>query len=85
MSKELVEEARGRPPKEKAVIEEAMKLFSDKKKEKTNLEEYQNRIEHCKNRIDEIDKKVDLLKKKEYKIEPSDYRKGDFNIIYPEK
>ncbi len=86
MTKELVEEATGRPPKEQEVIKEAKKVIERIASSKRTIEEYRNRKENEEITLRSYERQLELLKQGKYKFQECEryYSKTGFTIEYPE-
>ena len=84
MTKELVQETIGRPPEERAVIEEAENLLDSILSAKSSLEYHKKKQIEEQENISKFEKKIELLKQEKYKIKKAEYSQRLF-VEYEEE
>ncbi len=82
MTKELVEEAKGRPKEEQAVIQRAKDMFSAIKYQKIDIEGWKKSIEKTEKYIKDLEADLELLRQGKYTFQETGYGNIGLEIIF---
>lgn len=85
MTKELVEEAIGRPPKEREVINEVKKVLREIKSTRKTIVEYENMIKHRQKGLEVYKHNLELLRQGKYALKKSAWHDTGFEVEYEEE